>query len=308
MKKRTCYIILLILVFILSGCSKDTGQESNTVPKMVPEVSNENFILLYNQYDAEFVEYDPDDNTSEPLQEENVFQYGFKDIGCPYYTSGHSDDNGFVILKQENNTLKKITAAEKDTAIFPLAYDKKSNTPYYFEYKDDKEEKVDDSSHSTVLKIDENGKKQIISEDINIGGTGVMCNSSIYYPVYDEKKDTFSVYKMDPATGDREKVKDNLKTGDLYCSNDKLFFSDEKNIYRADDRTVYFTKGDENYFCDDLDILLQYATSDEGSRDLIIRNYDNRILKSYKNTVGVTIDNDTIKIYRDGVIDSYKAK
>lgn len=191
---------------------------------MVPDVSNENFILLYNQYDAEFVEYDPDDNTSEPLYEENVFQYGFKDIGCPYYTSGHSNDNGFVILKQENNTLKKITAVEKDTAIFPLAYDKKSNTPYYFEYNDYKKENIDDPSHSTVLKIDENGKKQIIAEDVNMGETGVMCNGTIYYPVYDEEKDTFSVYKMDPATGDRKKIEDNLKTGDLYCSNGKLFF------------------------------------------------------------------------------------
>ncbi len=303
-KKKLLYIILLILVFILSGCGKDTDHESKTVPKVVPVVSNENSILLYNQYDAEFVEYDPDDNTSEPLQEENVFQYGFKDVGCLYYTSGHSDDNGFVILKQENNTLKKITAVEEDTAIFPLAYDKKSNTPYYFEYKDDN----DDSSHSTVLKIDENGKKQIIAEDVNVGGTGVMCNGSIYYPVYDEKKDTFSVYKMAPASGDRKKIADNIVSGDLYCSENKILFSDEDKIYIPDNPTVNFTKGDENYFYDDMGILLQFVTSDEGSRDLIIRNYDNRILKSYKNTVGATIDKGTIKIYRDGVIDSYKAK
>ena len=52
----------------------------------------------------------------------------------------------------------------------------------------------------------------------------MMCNGTIYYPVYDEEKDTFSVYKMDPATGDRKKIEDNLKTGDLYCSNGKLFF------------------------------------------------------------------------------------
>lgn len=80
------------------------------------------------------------------------------------------------------------------------------------------------------------------------------------------------VHIIHPATGDMKKIEDNLKTGDLYCSNGKLFFSDE------------------------------------GSRDLIIRSYDNKILKSYKNTVGITIDKDTIKIYRDGAIDSYTSK
>ena len=188
-----------------------------------------------------------------------------------------------------------------------MAYDKKSNTPYYFEYKDDKEENFDDSSHSTVLKIDENGKKQIIAEDVNIGETGVMCNGSIYYSVYDEKKDMFSVYKMDPASGDRQKIEDNLKTGDLYCSNGKLFFSDEKNIYRADNSKIRFTKGSENYFLDDMSILIQYVVSDDASLSLVIRDYDNNILNTYKDVAGFTVGNDKVTIYEDGKTEIYKA-
>ena len=73
---------------------------------MIPEVSNENFILLYNQYDAEFVEYDPDDNTSEPLQEK-------------MYSSTASKISVVHIIHPDTVTimasLKKITAVEKDT-------------------------------------------------------------------------------------------------------------------------------------------------------------------------------------------------
>ena len=302
-KKNLIYIIVSIFILILSGCGKDTESKNN----VIPEVSNKDSILLYNEYNSEFAEYDLKNNTYEMLDKDDIFQYSFKDASCLYYTSGHSDDNGFVILKQENNTLKKITAVEKDTAIFPLAYDKKSNTPYYFEYKDDKEENVDDSSHSTVLKIDENGKKQIIAEDVNIGETGVMCNGSIYYSVYDEKKDMFSVYKMDPASGDRQKIEDNLKTGDLYCSNGKLFFSDEKNIYRADNSKIRFTKGSENYFLDDMSILIQYVVSDDASLSLVIRDYDNNILNTYKDVAGFTVGNDKVTIYEDGKTEIYKA-
>lgn len=298
-KKNLIYIIVSIFILILSGCDKETESKNN----VIPEVSNKDSILLYNEYNSAFAEYDLKNNTYEMLDKDNIFQYSFKDASCPYYTSGHSNDNGFVILKQENNTLKKITAVAEDSAIFPLAYDKKSNSPYYFEYKDDN----DDPSHSTVLKIDENEKKQIIAEDVNVGGTGVMCNGSIYYPVYDEKKDTFSVYKMDPASGDREKIADNIKTSDLYCSNGNLFFSDEKNIYRADNRKIRFTKGSENYFLDDMSVLIQYVVSDDASLSLVIRDYDNNILNTYKDVAGFTVGKDKLTIYEDGKTEIYKA-
>ena len=297
-KKNSLYILLLIVVFILSGCSQHLNHENNRIPQL----SGSNSLLLYHVGNAEFTEYDLNDNTYNSLHEENVFQYSFNDAVCPYYTSGHSEDNGFVVLRQEGNILKKVASAEKGAAIFPLACDKKSNTPYYYEYKDD-----DDSSHSTVLKIDENGKKQTVAEDVNIGGTGVICNGSIYYPVYDEKKDTFSVYKMDPASGDRKKIADDIQTGDLYCSDGKLFFSDKENIYRADDSKIRFTKGSENYFLDDMNVLIQYVISDDASLSLVIRDYDNNVLNTYKDVAGFAVGKNKVTIYEDGKTEIYKA-
>ncbi len=298
-KKNLIYIIVPIFILILSGCGKDRASKNN----VIPEVSNKESMLLYNEYDSEFTEYNLKNNTYEKLDKDDIFQYSFKDAGCPYYTSGHSEDNGFVVLRQEGNLLKKVASAENGAAIFPLAYDKKSNTPYYYEYKDDN----DDSSHSTVLKIDENGKKQTVAEDVNIGGTGVMCSGSIYYPVYDEKKDMFSVYKMDPSSGDRAKIADNLKNGDLYCSDDKLFFSDKENIYRADDSKIRFTKGSENYFLDDMNVLIQYVVSDDASLSLVIRDYDNNILNTYKDVAGFAVGKNKVTIYEDGKTEIYKA-
>lgn len=303
-KKKLSCVILLILVFILSGCGKNADNETG----MIPELSGENSVLLYNKYNAEFVEYDLDKNTYDSLHKDNVFQYSFKDNDCPYYTSGHSENNDFIIIKQEDNKIKKIAAVEKGTAIFPLAYDKKQHLPYYFKYPDDTKQNDDNSQHSTILSIDGNGDEQIIAEDINVGGTGVMCNGKIYYPVYNKEKDMYAVYKIEPSTGVKKRIADNVKSGDLYCAQNKVLFSDEKKIYIPDDPTVHFTKGAENYFYDDMKILVQYVVSDDATLDLVIRNYDNQILKSCKNTVGFTVDKNTVKIYRDGSTDTYKAE
>ena len=56
-----------------------------------------------------------------------------------------------------------------------------------------------------------------------------------------------------------------------------------------------------------MSILIQYVVSDDASLSLVIRDYDNNILNTYKDVAGFTVGNDKVTIYEDGKTEIYKA-
>ena len=284
---------------VLSGCNSSHPEKG-----YVPETQNESDILVYNAYESKFISYDPEGKSYIDASTDNVLQYSFRESGCPYYTSGHSYDNGFVILKYDNGSLRKIKTADKDIAVFPLAYDEKNDKAYYFRYKDDSDNEMESTPRSDVVTVDDDGNEKIIVRDMDIGETGVMCGDMIYYPSYNESEDTYSVYRLDPETGKTETAVDKVDSGDIYCVEDKLYISDDKYIYPADknNKSKRFDKGAENYFLDGRELMIQYVVSKDETLDIVIRNYNNKILSTYKEVAGFEVDKDKITIYEDGNI------
>ncbi len=308
MKKRKYLLAAYIfLVFLLTGCSRAdslTGEKTATGQDKdydwLPQTAGEKEILLYDKYDQRIITYDIDQH--KVIQKNNTLnylQFEFNDLTSDIYTTGHSIENDYKIIKLGKDKIDILYEADQMEALFPLAY----RDPEYMiflkcTYQDNGAELYGDR---VVCRFNE--KTKTLSEIAETKGmrvtNGAIVGDMLYFTEYDAGTDRYVLYMLSMSGNEKPiLLLDNLAAGEIYSNNDALWISDASKIYCYEDDAVCFPKKILNYFYSNA--LVQIDISANGSLELIVTNVETKKLEAdIEGVIDVRIFDGKIKAYTD---------
>ena len=308
MKKRKYLLAAYIfLVFLLTGCSRAdslTGEKTATGQDKdydwLPQTAGEKEILLYDKYDQRIITYDIDQH--KVIQKNNTLnylQFEFYDLTSDIYTTGHSIENDYKIIKLGKDKIDILYEADQMEALFPLAY----RDPEYMiflkcTYQDNGAELYGDR---VVCRFNE--KTKTLSEIAETKGmrvtNGAIVGDMLYFTEYDAGTDRYVLYMLSMSGNEKPiLLLDNLAAGEIYSNNDALWISDASKIYCYEDDAVCFPKKILNYFYSNA--LVQIDISANGSLELIVTNVETKKLEAdIEGVIDVRIFDGKIKAYTD---------
>lgn len=308
MKKRKYLLAAYIfLVFLLTGCSRAdslTGEKTATGQDKdydwLPQTAGEKEILLYDKYDQRIITYDIDQH--KVIQKNNTLnylQFEFNDLTSDIYTTGHSIENDYKIIKLGKDKIDILYEADQMEALFPLAY----RDPEYMiflkcTYQDNGAELYGDR---VVCRFNE--KTKTLSEIAETKGmrvtNGAIVGDMLYFTEYDAGTDRYALYMLSMSGNEKPiLLLDNLAAGEIYSNNDALWISDASKIYCYEDDAVCFPKKILNYFYSNA--LVQIDISANGSLELIVTNVETKKLEAdIEGVIDVRIFDGKIKAYTD---------
>lgn len=155
------------------------------------------------------------------------------------------------------------------------------------------------------MKFDKNEKKLI--EYTNAHGLisyGTVIGNKLYYTVYNEIDDNFSLYSLlrDDFDSVPELEKEDLKDGRIYSQGDVLYFTDKDTIF-SDNKE--FKNEAQNYFIGE-NYLVQYQIQNDGSINANLIDTDTgKNVFNAKNIVDFKVTDKEIIFYCYGSIEKY---
>jgi hypothetical protein len=277
--KRKLFTALIITasVIICSGCSN----------------SNADLDLYYDAFNQKVVSYDSNTGNVEPLiKEDNRFQY-MADADRSIYFDGNSVTNGFQIIKVSDNAVEKLYSFDKNEAAIPFGT-------------------VADEIYFVHMFYDEKGKEN--EQDRCIGSYNINDNSitdypqlkglidhgdvgknTLYYTVYDEQNDNYSMMSLDVAEKPTDQVpacimKD-LKDGAVIAYSEGCFYSKEDQIVcdkqKYQREAVNMIEGDT---------LIQFFVSDRSTPMLRMTNLKNKKVEQIDDVHGIRFVDGKIEV------------
>lgn len=288
MKKKRYVALVVLLIILCSACNNEELYEEFTIQE-------DEKILLYHIFSEKLGIYNMNTFEWSPLYpQDNIMQYVFQNESS-YIVSGHSVENGFVLLKisEDRKNLKKVfELSNSSDYFFPLADD---GSQFYYVLVED--EKDIQKTRESIFTFDENFDIQIIYKSRDKIMSGLIIDRYLYYTVYNQEKDSYSVYTIN--LDDKEKkpglIKDNLESRDLFNINNHLYFSSRDKIFNDKQS---FEKKMENFFVENL--LIQFY--DDKNLEPVctitdIRN--NQILNTYKYPVNFAIKDQILYLFTE---------
>jgi len=280
-----------------SACNKstliDTSQYENQ--ELDP---NRNVIFLYSIPDQKLGIYNKDTYVWTPIyDEDNLFQYVF-DNDSFYVVSGHSVDNGFVLLKvgEDRKSISRIFDLYNDSdCFFPLARDDENF--YYVLYENEKDK---ENIKRSIFTFDKDNKMQIVLSTKRLITSGIIINGVMYFTVYEPDKNSYSAYALTLKSPEKEIhiVQSNLETRDLFNVNGELYFSSKDKIFNENQT---FDKKYENFFVKNL--LIQMYSNKNNDMICTIMDINTReIVNEFKYPVNFEVNGDSLYIYCKGNI------
>ena len=126
---------------------------------------------------------------------------------------------------------------------------------------------------------------------------GALIDDTLYYTVYEEKDNTYSLYeyRIEEPAAIPSKLEEGLSAGELYAVNGELFKSSVDTIYN--DR-IRFVKKSLNYFDEASRTLIQIYP--DANADLVLQAIDMATGKAFSAVTGI-ID---FRI-QDGILTAY---
>lgn len=286
--KKSVFLIICLLFICAIGFKilKPANVEVLPNPKGV------NSKIIYNRVSNRLVTYNTLDKTVEQdFNILNFMQYSFSNQS-KYYTSGHSYENGFEILKVNNNKIEHIYRPKdsEKVAIFPFASNNNINIYSFVTYDSNNKE-----MNRYLIELQKENNLINYKEVDGLITSGVIIKDKLYYTVYNVENDKFSLYNITLGNyNDKPSlVTTNLESGDIFNCNDELYLSDEKYIYNDNNK---FNKKHTNLFIKDN--LIQMYINEKGSVILEVYNITKqKIIKKYSDAIGYDINNNELTIY-----------
>ena len=269
------------MVFILAGCSKTIGKNEEVFYN--PFIQN---LITYNDQSKEVDLWDPTDNQFQyPTGEEHL------------YIDGNSLTNDFTLMKIDQSEITELYDFPKNEGVFPIG--EKDGTIYFIHsfYQEDGREHLD---KRTLSGLDLNTKK--VTDFTNAEGLidyGVVGDEAIYYTVYDDDKDLYSLMKINYSdTGQSpETLKTGLKDGLVLLDGEELYYSDGKSLISDNHE---FKKESVNFFYQGS--LFQFYSNEKNSLSLKITNLKNDRVYSEEDIEGISLEDDKVKICKPGQV------
>ena len=115
MKKKRYVALVVLLIILCSACNNEELYEEFTIQE-------DEKILLYHIFSEKLGIYDMNTFEWNPLYpQDNIMQYVFQNESS-YIVSGHSVENGFVLLKisEDRKNLKKVFELSNQVITFFL--------------------------------------------------------------------------------------------------------------------------------------------------------------------------------------------
>lgn len=306
-------MVLLILTF-LSACGQtkplDNPQEKPQDVVFI-EAANENSIILVQRFDGRLISYDT--KTQQVNKWMNRYKAFFIHSNNPeynYHTAGDSYDYGFSIISVGEKQITVELQMQSNEAIHTLAFSEE----YLFFIKTLYQEpgvildqyvvRYDPAAHNIIeyrnlRELRHDGQRGSIS-------SGAIINDRLYYSIYNEDSDTYSIYEADCA--DKETMpqiwQDNLEWGDVYSQGQDLYLSDKTSIFCGDKR---FPRQAENYFIGDKYLLQYVNTFDARLLGAIIDTETGKtVIQTTNNIMGVKVIDNEIIMYCEGAIERFQ--
>lgn len=291
-------ILFCVIFFALTGCSSKDNANGPSGYDWLPSTKNKNEILLYDKYDQRIVAYNKKNyNVTDKNTTQNYMQFEFNDLNSDVYTTGHSIENGYKILKKENDKLSILYKMKENEAIFPLAY-KDEQTMYFL--KTSYDSNGNEIYNDRIICEFELKSKKLKELKITKGyltSYAVVIGDFLYFTVYNEKNNDYNLYKINMNKKDKILlINTGLITEEIYNNNGRLLVSNKDKIYDYKDNKIHFSKKKLNYFY--LNYLFQIDINNEGDLQLTVTDIKtNKILKVLDKIIDIRVENDKIYIY-----------
>ena len=293
--KRTIWIMLvLVMGLLLGGCRIEDIGTSEPIEEC----------LLYDYYNQRIVAYSL---KKKKVYSENTlgnfFQYCFH-TDCDLFTSGHSTQGFFKIVKKEQHAVKQLLTIQDKGSIFPSGCDVNRNL-YFFTRGYD--------ANDTIRRIVQfkDGK---LMQYKNTGGNiidGLLYKNQLYYTAYDEEKDYFSLHSIDIRDYDSKPKEYDCQLEDsiLFEYDSKIYVASREKIYNMENEGDSYIKKNVNYFDKKNDKLIQIDINADTELELSIVDLKTRKEEyAVSNPVSFECKKGLITIYGDGFIEEYRTE
>lgn len=263
---RKILIILTTLVLLmLVSCSN--AVTPNT-PKFdwLPSVKKADEILLYDRFDQRFVTYNTKTfSIVEKNDTPNYFQFEFNKPDANIYSTGHSIENHYKIIRKSDNETTVLLSMEPLEAIFPLALKDDNKAFFIKSYYDEEGNELYNQRAIFKMDLEKKQLKKLSNTEGLLTSFGVYHNDQLYFTTYIVEDDSYNLYRIDDSNLQNvpELMLEKLDSPEIYVSKDQLWLSNKNSIY-CDEKS--FSKGSLNYFY--MEKLIQINVNTTG--DLVL--------------------------------------
>ncbi len=223
MKKKISFLISLLIVLIMSGCSENLDDKKNN-----STAGDENVTLVYDG--AKLIKFDRSKKLAlEPWDtRDNQFQYMFFKT-AKYITSGNSISNKFEILKKTGDSYSNVYRLNDDKeAIFPLANIFDEYLFMIVSYSGNTNELVD------VVEINSSGKiKKLnlaLSDKAKKVFSGISTNQGDIYTLLHEN-DVANLYKTNKSLSKFDLIASDVNESALSTNKEEVVYSKQNYLY-----------------------------------------------------------------------------
>lgn len=288
MKKINIIVFAALVMLILSSCGQTDASQPSSYD-WLPEAKSPDEILLYDRFNQRFVTYNVKtyaivNKNNSP----NYFQYEFNDPESTLFTTGHSLDNHFKIIRKNDRNTTVLVTMDPSEGIFPLTI-KDKNTAFFLKtLYDATGGELTDQRAIYKMDIDQNKLNELTETRGLSISKGIYYDHMLYFTTYNDKDDSYSLYRIkDSNEMERpELLQEKLESSDLYVSEGHLCLSSSTQIMCGEKR---FPKRSLNYFYKDTLIQIYVGKDADTTGDLMLSITDVKTGKE-KARIGKVID------------------
>lgn len=290
--KKHLLVCLIAVLFLLSGCQKENNAEV---------YREEHGDIFYNPYTQKMVIYDEDSMRAFLLDDtKNQFQFwinGSDDL----FLDGNSLTNEFSIVQVQKSQTVLLHAFNKGEGIFPIGI---VEDKVYFIHSFYDQDGKEDTQRRCIGKFDlSTSNMQDYSHTSGLIDYGAVSDEYIYYTIYDDKNDVYSLLKVDTADNQAppEILHKSLTDGTVLVKDNQLFYVEGSLL----------TSNQENYRKESVNIfyhehLIQFYIDQSGMLCIKVTDTQTKDVFEEKDVLGIRFDDGDILVCKQSGVIEYE--
>lgn len=250
--------------------------------------------IIYSPFTQRLVRFDQAAKVPEPPSAHpNWFQYEFP-TPSELYTSGSSTDNGFSIIRVNEEGTTTVATMAEDEGVFPLATD---GTRHFFLVS-----RYDEGGRELSRRLAALGADGLVpyAQVTGLVDSGAVLADRLYFTVFDEAAQAYSLHSVsvrDPSSAARPE-KSGLRGGKVLAYGGRLWTSDGTRI---SDGTASLPCTDLCYFVGDRFLTLHVGASNGLALD-VHDPATTTLVETIDNAVAFRPEGKGLRVFGEGFI------